>query len=41
MWVLFYPNPGNAGDSMIAAGTYQAFLRADMKVRVIGLEDPV
>lgn len=29
--VLFYPNPGNAGDSLIAAGEYAAFRRADIR----------
>lgn len=33
--VLYVPNPGNAGDSLIAAGTYQAFRRAGVRVRCI------
>ncbi len=28
--VVYFPNPGNAGDSLIASGTYQAFRRAGM-----------
>ncbi|MFC7477488.1 polysaccharide pyruvyl transferase family protein [Dankookia sp. GCM10030260] len=33
--VLYFPNPGNAGDSLIAAGTYQAFRRSGVRPRVI------
>lgn len=33
--ILFWPNPGNAGDSLIAAGTYQAFRRAGIKPTIL------
>jgi exopolysaccharide biosynthesis predicted pyruvyltransferase EpsI len=33
--VLFHPNPGNAGDSLIAAATYQALRRAGIRYRCI------
>lgn len=33
--VLYWPNPGNAGDSLIAAGTYQAFRRTGVRGRTI------
>jgi exopolysaccharide biosynthesis predicted pyruvyltransferase EpsI len=33
--VLFLPNVGNAGDSLIAAGTYQAFRRAGVSPTII------
>ena len=33
--VLFYPNPGNAGDSLIAAGEYAAFARAGIPFQLV------
>lgn len=39
--ILYYPNPGNAGDSLIAAATLEAFRRNGVKARAIGLEDAV
>lgn len=39
--VLFYPNPGNAGDSLLAVGTFQAFSRCSVHFRVIDLEAAV
>jgi exopolysaccharide biosynthesis predicted pyruvyltransferase EpsI len=36
--VLYYPNPGNAGDSVLAVGTLQAFTRCSVKFQVIDLE---
>ena len=39
--ILFYPNPGNAGDSMIAAATFEAFSRAGLGVKVIDLDSSV
>lgn len=39
--VLFYPNPGNAGDSLIAMGEYEAFRRAGVKVRIIDIGSDV
>ncbi len=34
--VLFYPNPGNAGDCLIVSGTMAAFERANIEAAVIG-----
>lgn len=39
--VLFYPHPGNAGDSLIAAATYQAFSRCNVKIKHISHLSPV
>jgi exopolysaccharide biosynthesis predicted pyruvyltransferase EpsI len=39
--VLFFPNPGNAGDALIAEGTYQALTRAHVSFDVIDLHDEV
>ena len=39
--ILFYPTPGNAGDSLITLGTYQAFSRAGVFVENIDLDDHV
>jgi exopolysaccharide biosynthesis predicted pyruvyltransferase EpsI len=36
--VLYYPNPGNAGDSVLAVGTLQAFTRCSVRFQVIDLE---
>jgi len=33
--VFYYPNPGNAGDSLIACATYQLFERIHLKYEVI------
>jgi exopolysaccharide biosynthesis predicted pyruvyltransferase EpsI len=32
--VVYFPNPGNAGDSLIAAGTYQALRRAGVAATI-------
>jgi exopolysaccharide biosynthesis predicted pyruvyltransferase EpsI len=32
--IVYFPNPGNAGDSLIAAGTYQALQRAGVKISI-------
>jgi exopolysaccharide biosynthesis predicted pyruvyltransferase EpsI len=34
--ILYLPNPGNGGDSLIAAATFAAFRRAGIDYRVIG-----
>lgn len=34
--VLFYPNPGNAGDCLILSGTMAAFDRTNIKATIIG-----
>jgi len=39
--VLFYPNPGNAGDSLIAAATFEAFSRAGVPIETAELDSPV
>jgi exopolysaccharide biosynthesis predicted pyruvyltransferase EpsI len=39
--VLYHPNPGNGGDSLIAAGTYEAFRRCGINYRAITLDDDV
>lgn len=39
--ILYHPNPGNGGDSLIAAGTYQAFARANIDFKIIGLDADV
>lgn len=39
--VLFFPNPGNAGDSLIAAATTQAFERIGVRATAIGLDAAV
>jgi Polysaccharide pyruvyl transferase len=39
--VLFYPTPGNAGDSLLAVGTFQAFAGCAVHFRVIDLEAAV
>ncbi|MFE1600588.1 polysaccharide pyruvyl transferase family protein [Methylobacterium sp. ID0610] len=36
--VAFFPNPGNAGDSLIAAATYEAFNRCNVSYDLIGSE---
>jgi exopolysaccharide biosynthesis predicted pyruvyltransferase EpsI len=33
--IFYWPNVGNAGDSLIAAGTYQAFRRANVKPAIL------
>jgi exopolysaccharide biosynthesis predicted pyruvyltransferase EpsI len=33
--ILYFPNPGNAGDSLIAAGTYQALRRAGIRFSIL------
>ncbi|MCR6476972.1 polysaccharide pyruvyl transferase family protein [Variovorax sp. ZS18.2.2] len=38
---MFFPNPGNGGDSLIAAATLQAFARAGIAYSVIGLDADV
>ncbi|SDX96438.1 Exopolysaccharide biosynthesis protein EpsI, predicted pyruvyl transferase [Albimonas donghaensis] len=37
--VVFCPNHGNGGDSLIAVATYQAFRRAGLKYRVVRFDD--
>lgn len=37
--VYFYPTPGNAGDSLIQTGTYQAFKRAGVALRLLHKSD--
>ncbi len=39
--VLFYPNPGNGGDSLIAAGTYEAFRTCAVNYTPITLDADV
>jgi exopolysaccharide biosynthesis predicted pyruvyltransferase EpsI len=39
--VLFFPNPGNAGDSLIAAATTAAFVRNGVRATTIDLDAPV
>lgn len=39
--VLYCPNPGNAGDSLIAQGTYTAFRRAGLRYRSMAWDEPV
>jgi exopolysaccharide biosynthesis predicted pyruvyltransferase EpsI len=39
--ILFFPNPGNAGDSLIAAATMAAFARSGVHATTIGLDAPV
>lgn len=39
--VLFFANPGNAGDSLIAAATAQAFARSGVEAAPIGLDAAV
>ena len=39
--ILYHPNPGNGGDSLIASGTYQAFQRAGIDYKIIDLEAKV
>ena len=39
--VLFYPNPGNGGDSVLAAGTFQAFSRCSVDFQPIDLDATV
>ncbi|WP_027169529.1 polysaccharide pyruvyl transferase family protein [Mesorhizobium sp. WSM3224] len=39
--ICFFPNPGNAGDSLIAVGTYQAFERCGLEVEIIDLDSNV
>jgi exopolysaccharide biosynthesis predicted pyruvyltransferase EpsI len=39
--VLYFPNPGNAGDGLIAAATYQAFRRADVRFTCIDVSADV
>jgi exopolysaccharide biosynthesis predicted pyruvyltransferase EpsI len=39
--VLYFPNPGNAGDSLIAAGTYQALRRCGIPLVLADLDSPV
>jgi len=39
--ILYHPNPGNGGDSLIALGTYQAFARQGIGFKLINLEADV
>lgn len=39
--LLFFPNPGNAGDSLIAVATAAAFARNGVRATTIGLDAPV
>ena len=39
--ILYHPNPGNGGDSLIALGTYEAFRRAGIDYKLIDLDAPV
>jgi exopolysaccharide biosynthesis predicted pyruvyltransferase EpsI len=39
--ILFFPNPGNAGDSLIAVATLEAFARNGVDATVIGLDAAV
>jgi exopolysaccharide biosynthesis predicted pyruvyltransferase EpsI len=39
--ILYHPNPGNGGDSLIALGTYEAFRRANITFKITGLDDDV
>lgn len=39
--VLYLPNPGNGGDSLIAAATYQAFERAGVEFELASLDADV
>jgi exopolysaccharide biosynthesis predicted pyruvyltransferase EpsI len=39
--VLYYPNPGNAGDSLLAVATLQAFSRCSVNFRAIDLAEAV
>jgi exopolysaccharide biosynthesis predicted pyruvyltransferase EpsI len=39
--VLYFPNPGNAGDSLIATATTQAFARHGVRATAIGLDAAV
>jgi exopolysaccharide biosynthesis predicted pyruvyltransferase EpsI len=39
--ILFFPNPGNAGDSLIAVATFAAFARNGIEVTPIGLDAAV
>jgi exopolysaccharide biosynthesis predicted pyruvyltransferase EpsI len=39
--VLHVPNPGNAGDSLLAMGTYHAFERYAVKSEIVGLDASV
>lgn len=39
--VLYLPNPGNGGDSLIATATYQAFDRAGIEIELAHLDTPV
>lgn len=38
---VYYPNPGNAGDSLIAAATYQTFRNAGLKYQLCRKADSV
>jgi hypothetical protein len=38
---LYYPNPGNGGDSLLAAATLHAFARCSFKYRTIELDATV
>jgi exopolysaccharide biosynthesis predicted pyruvyltransferase EpsI len=39
--VLYHPNPGNGGDSLIAHGTYEAFRRAGVNFQLVDLDGDV
>jgi len=39
--ILYFPTPGDAGDSLLQVGTYQALKRAGIRFRPISLEDDV
>jgi exopolysaccharide biosynthesis predicted pyruvyltransferase EpsI len=39
--ILYHPNPGNGGDSLIALGTYEAFARQGIEFKLINLESDV
>lgn len=36
--VLYHPNPGTGGDSLLATGTYHAFARSGVEFKPIGLD---
>lgn len=39
--VFYSPNPGNAGDSLIAAGTYQIFRRVNVPFQIMKNDSPI
>ena len=36
--IFYWPNPGNGGDSLIAAATYEAFDRTDIEIDLAGFD---